>query len=102
MAAAEGATAPESLRQEGPRARETLWKAPATALATEGHRRGNLPGLIQANAGKALRSSDRGGKARQGRLRPALWPSRLWRLDDGRRASCASLERLARRPRRSD
>ena len=39
-AAAEGATAPESLRQKD-RAGKTLWKASAAAQAAAGHRRGN-------------------------------------------------------------
>ena len=40
--AAEGATAPESLRQKD-RADRTLWKASAVAEAMAGHRRGNPP-----------------------------------------------------------
>ena len=49
--AAEGATAPESLRQQGPRAATTLWKA--LAASARRHRRGKPRGI------------DRGGESSQ-------------------------------------
>jgi len=56
---AEGATAPESLRQKD-RAFRTLWKAPVVGFAMADHRRGNPPRL-RRRRGKLSGSRDRGG-----------------------------------------
>src|SRR5690348_9985529 len=58
LATAEGATAPESLRQKDRARIDTLESVRLGSAAEADHRRGNLPFLV---AGKALRSSDRGG-----------------------------------------
>src|SRR5688500_20258990 len=56
--AAEGATAPASLRHKGPHEPETLWKASTIALTAGGPPKWQ-PAVAKARAGKALRTSDR-------------------------------------------